>query len=52
MAVVADDVNSASDILTSVITLIPAYIRSRPLDVRYPYEYERADTIASKACRL
>ena len=49
MAVVADGVDSASDILTSVITLITAHIMSRPPDVRYPYGYERADTIASKA---
>ncbi len=49
MAVVADGVDSASDILTSVITLITAHIMSRPPDIRYPYGYERADTIASKA---
>lgn len=49
MAVVADGVDSASDILTSIITLITAHIMSRPPDVRYPYGYERADTIASKA---
>jgi cation diffusion facilitator family transporter len=49
MAVVADGVDSAGDILTSVITLITAHIMSRPPDMRYPYGYERADTIASKA---
>lgn len=49
MAVVADGVDSASDILTSVITLITAHIMSRPPDIRYPYGYERADSIASKA---
>ena len=49
MAVVADGIDSASDILTSVITLITAHIMSRPPDVRYPYGYERADTVASKA---
>jgi cation diffusion facilitator family transporter len=49
MAVVADGIESASDILTSVITLITAHIMSRPPDIRYPYGYERADTIASKA---
>ena len=49
MAVVADGVDSAGDILTSVITLITAHIMSRPPDIRYPYGYERADTIASKA---
>ena len=49
MAVVADGVDSASDILTSVIVLITGHIMSRPPDIRYPYGYERADTIASKA---
>ncbi len=49
MAVVADGVDSAGDILASVITLITAHIMSRPPDVRYPYGYERADSIASKA---
>jgi cation diffusion facilitator family transporter len=49
MAVVADGVDSASDILTSVITLITAHIMSRPPDIKYPYGYERADTVASKA---
>ena len=49
MAVVADGVDSAGDILTSVITLITAHIMSRPPDIRYPYGYERADAIASKA---
>lgn len=49
MAVVADGVDSASDILTSIITLITAHIMSRPPDIHYPYGYERADSIASKA---
>ncbi|MEE4257554.1 MAG: cation diffusion facilitator family transporter [Bacteroidales bacterium] len=49
MAVVADGIDSAGDILTSVITLITAHIMSRPPDIRYPYGYERADSIASKA---
>jgi cation diffusion facilitator family transporter len=49
MAVVADGIDSASDILTSVIVLITGHIMGRPPDIRYPYGYERADTIASKA---
>lgn len=49
MAVVADGVDSASDILTSIITLVTAHIMSRPPDVKYPYGYERADSVASKA---
>lgn len=49
LAVVADGIDSASDIVTSVITLITANIISKPPDIRFPYGYEKADTIASKA---
>ena len=48
-AVVADGIDSASDIVTSIITLITAHIIARPPDIRFPYGYEKADTIASKA---
>lgn len=48
LAVIADGIDSASDILTSIITLITAKIISKPPDVRFPYGYEKADTIASK----
>jgi cation diffusion facilitator family transporter len=47
--VLADGIDSASDIVTSVITLITARVVSRPPNVRFSYGYERADTIASKA---
>jgi cation diffusion facilitator family transporter len=49
LAVVGDGLDSASDIVTSVITLLTARIIARPPDVKYPYGYEKADTIASKA---
>lgn len=49
LAVVADGIDSSSDIATSVITLFTAKLLSRPPNVRYPYGYEKADTIASKA---
>ncbi len=48
LAVIADGIDSASDIVTSIITLITANIISKPPDVRFPYGYEKADTIASK----
>lgn len=47
-AVISDGVDSGNDILTSIITLVTAYIAMRPPDVRFPYGYRRADTIASK----
>ena len=48
LAVVAGGVDSASDILTSLITLYTAHIIARPPDIRYPYGYQKADTIAAK----
>ncbi|MFZ5939134.1 MAG: cation diffusion facilitator family transporter [Bacteroidota bacterium] len=48
-AVVADGIDSSTDILTSLITLITARIISRPPNIKYPYGYEKADTVATKA---
>jgi cation diffusion facilitator family transporter len=49
LAVIADGIDSASDIVTSLITLFTARIMMRPPDIRYPYGYMKADTIATKA---
>jgi len=49
MAVVADGIDSASDIATSIITLVTARILNKPPNVKYPYGYEKADTVATKA---
>lgn len=48
LAVVADGIDSASDIITSVITLVTAKILAKPPNTKYPYGYNRADTIATK----
>lgn len=48
LAVVSDGIDSAADIVTSLITLFTARIIAKPPDIRYPYGYERADTIATK----
>ncbi len=48
MAVIADGIDSASDVLTSLITLITAHIVATPPDPKYPYGYRKADTIATK----
>ena len=48
LAVLADGIDSASDIITSLITLITGKIISKPPNVKYPYGYGRADTIAAK----
>jgi cation diffusion facilitator family transporter len=49
LAVVGDGIDSATDIVTSLITLLTARVIAKPPDVKYPYGYERADTIAAKA---
>jgi cation diffusion facilitator family transporter len=49
LAVIADGIDSASDIVTSLITLFTARIMKRPPSVKYPYGYLKADTIATKA---
>ena len=49
LAVIADGIDSASDILTSLITLFTARILARPANIKYPYGYLKADTIATKA---
>lgn len=48
MAVIADGIDSASDILASVVTLIAARIISKPPDPKFPFGYAKADTIATK----
>ena len=48
LAVIADGIDSVSDIITSIITLYTAYIVAKPPDKRYPYGYYKADTIATK----
>jgi cation diffusion facilitator family transporter len=49
LAVIADGIDSASDIATSAITLITARFLNKPPNIRYPYGYEKADTVATKA---
>jgi cation diffusion facilitator family transporter len=48
LAVVADGIDSSTDIVTSVITLITARILAKPPNQKYPYGYDKADTIATK----
>jgi len=49
LAVLADGIDSASDIVTSLITLFTARVMRRPPSPEYPYGYLKADTIATKA---
>jgi cation diffusion facilitator family transporter len=48
LSLVADGIDSAGDILGSLITLITARIISKPPNMLHPYGFNKADTIASK----
>jgi cation diffusion facilitator family transporter len=47
-AVIGDGIDTASDVLTYVITLITSRIISKPPDPKYPYGYKKAETAATK----
>lgn len=49
MAVISDGIDSATDIITSIITLVTGKIITKEPDIKFPYGYQRADTIAAKA---
>jgi len=48
LAVLSDGLDSMSDVLTSLTTLIAAKIMSKPPDVKFPYGYGKAESIAAK----
>ncbi|WP_281000940.1 cation diffusion facilitator family transporter [Marinitoga aeolica] len=52
MAILADGLDTATDILTSFMTLIAGKISNKPPDVEHPYGHERAETIATKVVSL
>jgi len=47
-AVIADGIDSVSDIISSVVVLVAARIIARPPNIKFPYGYTKADTIATK----
>lgn len=47
-AVIADAIDSVTDIGSSLVVLLAAKIISRPPNVQFPYGYKKADTIATK----
>lgn len=48
LAVIGDGIDSATDVITSIIILYTARIMNRPPNTKYAYGYEKADTIATK----
>ncbi len=49
LAVIGDGIDTATDILTYVITLFAASIMNKPPNYKYPYGYNRAEAVATKA---
>jgi len=47
-AVLADGVDTGTDVFTSLVTLVSGMISSRPPDKTHPYGHERAEAIAAK----
>lgn len=49
LAVIGDGIDTATDILTYFITLLAARIMNKPPNYKYPYGYNRAEAVATKA---
>ncbi len=49
LAVIGDGIDTATDILTYFITLVAARIMNKPPNFKYPYGYNRAEAVATKA---
>jgi len=47
-AVIADGIDSATDIVTSMVVLLAARIINKPPNIRFAYGYQKADTVAAK----
>ncbi|MDF1572185.1 MAG: cation diffusion facilitator family transporter [Bacteroidales bacterium] len=46
-AVVADGIDSSADIISSIVTLVAAKVVRKPPNIKFPYGYVKADTVAS-----
>ena len=51
-AVIADGIDSSADIISSVVTLVAAKVVLRPPNIKFPYGYVKADTIATKGLSM
>lgn len=48
MAVLGDGIDSATDVVISLVTLFTAHIISRPPTAKYAFGFEKADSVATK----
>lgn len=51
-AVIADGIDSSADIISSIVTLVAARVIQRPPNVKFPYGYVKADTVATKVLSM
>ena len=51
-AVIADGIDSATDIVSSTVTLVAARVVLRPPNIKFPYGYVKADTVATKVLSM
>ncbi len=51
-AVIADGIDSATDIASSLVVLLAARIISRPPNIRFPYGYQKAEPVAARILAL
>lgn len=49
LAVIGDGIDTATDILTYFITLVASRIMNKPPNYKFPYGYNRAEAVATKA---
>ena len=47
-ALIADGIDSTTDIASSLVVLVAARIISKPPNIKFPYGYSKADTVATK----
>lgn len=52
LAVLGDGIDSATDVVISIVMIFTAKIIHRPPSKKYPYGYEKAETIATKILSL
>jgi len=51
-AVIADGIDSSADIISSIVTLVAAKVVLRPPNIKFPYGYVKADTVATKVLSM
>lgn len=52
LAVVSDGIDSAADVIISIVMIFTARIMSKPPSLQYAYGYEKAESIATKVLAL